>query len=677
MPRIDTFSRDDEQKIKQFDERTVSQMEKAAKRYAQSEESRTKIRNDVRLKGIEEAEDKARVEVRKTFFDVNDALAKERILGNYDLLQINYLSRGLKAGRSVCRIHIRRPDGRPEGYGTGFMVSKELMLTNHHVLPSDLFAMRSLAEFDFEYDVDFEPKRTHYFQLAPDRFYHSDETLDFALVAIKQFSNSGVSLDKFGFLQLTESSGKALTTESVSLIQHPEGSDKHIAIRNNRVHNRFDHFIHYETDTMPGSSGSPVFNDQWNVVALHHAGVPKKNSRGRIVKKDGTLWQQGDSDQEIAWIANEGVRISSIFENLKQKRDWEKGEARILEELGTVSNSDLNEFIIQSGGGATVLVGEAFAKRPNKPAVSHLKISELLAQVENPEVTEQDLAPYFVLSHESTRGIDPLFTINQEMVTIDTPELRESALLLNSANWICKRSRQRKYDNKKDRAKFRIISEGDSWFQYPFILHDVIDHLMADPDFAILSFGEAGDLIRDMVAKAEFTSAVEAEQPSFFLISGGGNDLVAGGGLENYLNRPEASFEPRHLIDHVSFARFKARIASDYTNIFSIVLRIIPDIHILCHGYSYPVPNSGRWLGKPMEELGIVDRQLQTEIIRIIFNEINDVIERTAASFPQTVHYLDVKNVVPARGWFDELHPTNPFYGDVAAEFKNKILELS
>jgi V8-like Glu-specific endopeptidase len=36
--------------------------------------------------------------------------------------------------------------------------------------------------------------------------------------------------------------------------------------------------VQYTTDTLPGSSGSPVFNDNWEVVALHHAGGPLKTN---------------------------------------------------------------------------------------------------------------------------------------------------------------------------------------------------------------------------------------------------------------------------------------------------------------------------------------------------------------------------------------------------------------
>lgn len=105
-------------------------------------------------------------------------------------------------------------------------------------------------------------------------------------------------------------------------------------------------------------------------------------------------------------------------------------------------------------------------------------------------------------------------------------------------------------------------------------------------NFAILSFGEAGDLIRDMVAKSEFVSALSAEKPDFFLISGGGNDLLADGGIKNYVKKLDTSFDPKYLINRIEFSKFKARLGSDYTNLFSIVLQTQPDIKIICHSYS-------------------------------------------------------------------------------------------
>lgn len=658
-------------KIDTLDNRKIKQWDMAQKRYVSAEQGRKNT------KSIESVEERERKKLRESLFDNNDYFALERVLGESDLLPINYLSRGLEASRSVCRINIRTQRGIPEGYGTGFLISPSLLLTNNHVLPSREYAQKSQAEFNFEMDEVYQLRESHFFRLDSDKFFYSSEELDFTLVAVNPLSISGSSLSEFGYLQLIEASGKSLVTESISIIQHPEGSDKHISIRNNKILGRFKTYIHYEADTMPGSSGSPVFNDQWDVVALHHSGIPKKNSTGKPLKKDGRVWRKGDSVDSIDWIANEGIRISSIFGHLKAQPSWTIGEARVLEELGTFSNSDLNESIIRFGGANNILTGDAGTKQPNFPAISQIKLSTLVDRLEEASTTEQELAPYFVRSDKSIRGIDPLFKINQELVFSDVPALQESALLLNSANWICKRTRQKEYRKKLEQgAKIKIISEGDSWFQYPFILNDVIDHLMDVEDFAILSFGEAGDLIRDIVAKSEFTSALSSEKPDFFLISGGGNDFVAGGGIKNYVNKPDSSFNPKQLIDRIEFSKFKARLASDYTNLFSIILHTSPDTKIICHGYSYPIPNNGPWLGEPLNELGIVDQQLQIELVRMLFDEINTTLKQTAASFPQSVHYLDIRNVVPARGWFDELHPTNPFYGDIASLFQAKIEEL-
>ena len=44
--------------------------------------------------------------------------------------------------------------------------------------------------------------------------------------------------------------------------------------------------IIYKSDTAPGSSGSPVFNNEWQLIALHSAGVAKKNDRGDYVDKE-------------------------------------------------------------------------------------------------------------------------------------------------------------------------------------------------------------------------------------------------------------------------------------------------------------------------------------------------------------------------------------------------------
>ncbi len=274
-----------------------------------------------------------RTSTRVSLLNPRDGLALERLMGKNDLLSINYLALGMRAGLSIGRIQVRDLAGRILGYGTGFLVSPSLLLTNNHVLAHETEATRSLVDFDFEDDVDFQPLPIATFQLEPGRFFFTDAALDFTIVAVKASSIDGRPLAAFGCLPLLPDSGKALVDESVSIIQHPGGAAKQIAIRENTVVGLLGDFIRYSTDTLGGSSGSPVFNDQWQVVALHHASVPRTNAQGKWLARDGSVWKASMGDDKVDWASNEGVRVSSIWARLRTKVDWSAGEHSLLDAI--------------------------------------------------------------------------------------------------------------------------------------------------------------------------------------------------------------------------------------------------------------------------------------------------------------------------------------------------------
>jgi hypothetical protein len=58
------------------------------------------------------------------------------------------------------------------------------------------------------------------------------------------------------------------------ILQHPEGEPLKLALELRAVIGLEGEGrrVRYTTNTMPGSSGSPVFDQNWNLVALHHAG---------------------------------------------------------------------------------------------------------------------------------------------------------------------------------------------------------------------------------------------------------------------------------------------------------------------------------------------------------------------------------------------------------------------
>ena len=238
----------------------------------------------------------------------------ERILGKSDLMSVRYLELAVRIARTVGRVHVRGADGSNQGYGTGFMVSPRLLLTNNHVLETAAMAGASRVEFDFQESVDGKLLSSIYANFDPATFFITDKALDYTLVAL---SGDLRKVAPFGWNGLSAEEGKVIAGEYVSIIQHPSGERKQIAIRENQIIDVLESFLHYRTDTSPGSSGSPVFNDQWEIVALHHSGVPSKDSQGRILTKDGKVWTKQMGVTQIHWVANEGVRISRILKHLE------------------------------------------------------------------------------------------------------------------------------------------------------------------------------------------------------------------------------------------------------------------------------------------------------------------------------------------------------------------------
>jgi endonuclease G, mitochondrial len=240
----------------------------------------------------------------------------ERILGENDLLGVAYLEIARRAARAICCVRIRER-GRTIGSGTGFMVSPRLIMTNNHVLRSLDQARQSFIEFDYEDDPDGVRRRSVLFDLEPDLFFLTDPALDYTLVAAELVArDQQARLSDYGWLPLMEDDAKVLRGEPLNIIQHPNGAPKQLALRANDLIDIAEDFLHYHTDTAPGSSGSPVFNDQWEVVALHHSGVPRRDGQGRILARGGGLWSAFMGDERIDWIANEGARVSRLVTHI-------------------------------------------------------------------------------------------------------------------------------------------------------------------------------------------------------------------------------------------------------------------------------------------------------------------------------------------------------------------------
>ncbi|WP_134089980.1 endonuclease [Olivibacter sp. XZL3] len=251
---------------------------------------------------------------------IRDRDFQERIIGGNDLLDIQYLQKGAKAAQSVCRIHLIS-DAVEVGFGTGFLIAPQILITNNHVLPTSDSARQSRAEFNYERVEDGSLSMSSLYRFNVDKLFYTNEELDFTLVWVNDVPVSGTApVQQFGFLPLHTPAKEIKEDQYVSIIQHADGAPKQVALRENRITDlSLPQFVRYATDTKSGSSGAPVFNDEWEVVALHHAGIPRYNAAGQMLNLAGGIWDSAEGELQIDWQENEGVRISSIVYDIAAK----------------------------------------------------------------------------------------------------------------------------------------------------------------------------------------------------------------------------------------------------------------------------------------------------------------------------------------------------------------------
>ena len=213
---------------------------------------------------------------RRALLEAVAQISEERIIGASDLLDINYLELAIAVGRGVARIQISN------AYGTGFLVGPGLLMTNHHVLEDENDDQRAVAQFDYQDNASHE--------LLPrqDSSARSGLVLRHGCRAGFHDRRRGADLEhesqaqRLPMAPAHRGAREAQKGDFLNIIQHPNGGLKQIAFRKNEIIEIPDaqrDFLYYTTDTEPGSSGSPCFNDQWELVALHHSGVPERNAK--------------------------------------------------------------------------------------------------------------------------------------------------------------------------------------------------------------------------------------------------------------------------------------------------------------------------------------------------------------------------------------------------------------
>ena len=200
---------------------------------------------------------------------------------------VGTLMKVVNRAASVCRIQFSHIDRR----GTGFLIAPNLVLTNYHVLKEtageDLVENAKTAVLYFGKvslgDGSESPgKKFHLVATDPVPASSPVDQLDYALLQVDEQIKSEESVQPSPLsIQLPA------LRDALGILQHPMGKELKLARSNNGVAAINEELgrIQYYTMAEGGSSGSPCYNKNWEVVALHHA----ERSSGLGVRREGVL----------------------------------------------------------------------------------------------------------------------------------------------------------------------------------------------------------------------------------------------------------------------------------------------------------------------------------------------------------------------------------------------------
>jgi V8-like Glu-specific endopeptidase len=260
--------------------------------------------------------------LRRNWPALAEEIDLEGRIGADDTLWSSFLSRGAVCSRAVARVVWKERPAETRWEGTAFLISDCVAVTNNHVMDSPEAAAELGLEFDYEFDERGRERGARLYDLAPERLFLTFRRvpeLDYTLVAVAPAKNGDPPGKRRGYLPLVEQTGKAKNGDALNLIHHPGGARKRISIRESRLLGTDEFTLQYSGDTLGGSSGSPIFNDQWEVVGLHFGGRPKRDANNHKLAVDGSVWDPSMGDDKVAYDFNVGTRISRLIADARRR----------------------------------------------------------------------------------------------------------------------------------------------------------------------------------------------------------------------------------------------------------------------------------------------------------------------------------------------------------------------
>ncbi|MDQ3292538.1 MAG: hypothetical protein M3Q05_14720 [Bacteroidota bacterium] len=315
-----------------------------------------------------------------------------------------------------------------------------------------------------------------------------------------------------------------------------------------------------------------------------------------------------------------------------------------------------------------------------------------------------------------------IFDLNEAALQIESDTTTGILGLLNKLSTYFRQKRyyqliKKGFRNPKYTNHKVIVAEGDSWFQFPFFIKDIVDWLNKEPHYAVYSIAYGGDWFTNILYDEKYIEELSIHRPEVFLISGGGNDLLSFNRLAIMVKakctsplRPLYALEKMLAQEDIhdrediligcqyltkDFYSFIWTIKAQYNQLFQRLNASgkFTDMQIITQGYDYAIPTyktrwkkwytlqpilnrmsgSGKWLKRPLMIKGITDEGTSRKIIKAIIFEVNYMFAELAHSFPN-VYHIDCRGTAKNfNDWFDELHLHSEKFKRIAEAYKRCI----
>jgi len=253
----------------------------------------------------------------------------------------------------MCIVERKMGGGKGKALGSGFLIGPDTVLTNYHVVMHYLYgsqAQNLQVRFDASpstglvreagdgvvFAVEEIPANRSFtkgdalnLKGAP-----ADDELDFAILVLTEDAGSAqigggiVGAEEEmqrGWIKMPGTDPAFEPGDPLIIYQYPCGRRLMMAIDTEAVvETAWDGMrLRYRNNTEHGSSGSPVFDMNWNLVALHHAGGPSDDPTGY---DPCSSFGEDDPGRALAEF-NQGIPIAHIHTYITLKKlDYLLGE---------------------------------------------------------------------------------------------------------------------------------------------------------------------------------------------------------------------------------------------------------------------------------------------------------------------------------------------------------------